>query len=179
MCYILYAFAILPFNQSYTVNDDEYNDSVKYVTVFAVVELTWLCVLVLFSCYFIFAERKQLAAQGCKDYFSSGWNYADFVPPLGIIAIFYLNIMDHSGHRSEMATGFRYSLQGVVCFGMFIKIFYFLRVFRNTGFFVNMLIKIIFEIRVFGLLYSLVILSFAFTYYIQAPPGYSPTYFLN
>ena len=75
---------------------------------------------------------------------TSIWNYADFVPPLGIFIIFIIDIAAYDSHNKLWVNAFRYSMQGVVCFGMSVKIFYFLRIFRRTGFFVNMLIRVVY-----------------------------------
>ena len=62
---------------------------------------------------------------------------------------------------------------------MWAKIFYFLRIFRNTGFFVNMLFRVVGQIKIFALLYVLVLCMFGFTFYIMSPAGIGPLYFLN
>mmetsp|Transcript_35141 Transcript_35141/g.42976 ORF Transcript_35141/g.42976 Transcript_35141/m.42976 type:complete len:117 (-) Transcript_35141:245-595(-) len=62
---------------------------------------------------------------------------------------------------------------------MWAKVFYFLRIFRKTGFFVNMLVRVMYQIKVFALLYLLILCAFAFTFYIMAPAGFGPLFFLN
>ena len=54
---------------------------------------------------------------------------------------------------------------------MWLKIFYFLRIFRRTGFFVNMLIKVFFGIAIFLLLYILILCAFASSFYIMSKDG--------
>ena len=62
---------------------------------------------------------------------------------------------------------------------MWIKIFYFLRVFKNTGFFINMLLRVITEVKVFALLYVLIICCFGITFFVMAPSGGSPIFFID
>jgi len=54
---------------------------------------------------------------------------------------------------------------------MWIKIFYFLRIFRNTGYFVNMLLRVVSSSRVFFLLYVLILCAFGCTFFIMSPAG--------
>lgn len=49
---------------------------------------------------------------------------------------------------------------------MWLKVFYFLRIFRQTGFFVNMLHMVILECRFFFLLYVLIHFAFGSAFYI-------------
>ena len=63
---------------------------------------------------------------------------------------------------------------------MWLKIFYFLRIFRQTGFFVNMLLKVISSIRTFGLLYVLILGAFGCSFFIMAPvDGNGIFFYLN
>ena len=54
---------------------------------------------------------------------------------------------------------------------MWIKIFYFLRIFRSTGFFVNMLLEITYYMRTFLLLYFLILASFGCSFFIMTHSG--------
>lgn len=56
-------------------------------------------------------------------------------------------------------------------FGMWVKIFYFLRIFRQTGFFVNMFFAIAKAARTFFVLYVLILLAFASSFAIMTPAG--------
>lgn len=60
-------------------------------------------------------------------------------------------------------------MQACASFGMWIKIFYFLRIFRQTGFFVNMLLNVVTSIKTFFLLYLLILCSFGCSYFIMTP----------
>ena len=111
------------------------------------------------------------------EYLGSLWNYADFVPPLLLILIVLLDVFTTS--QGKTVRSIRHAMQAFICFGMWVKVFYFLRIFRNTGFFVNMLIRVMYQIKVFGLLYVLILCAFAFTFYSMAPAGWGPMYFLN
>ena len=76
------------------------------------------------------------------------------------------NFFETTASSSHSGLSMLHTMALFFSFFMWIKLFYFLRIFRDTGFFVNMFIKVIYEIRVFGLLYVLILCCFAFTFYI-------------
>ena len=63
-----------------------------------------------------------------------------------------------------------------VCFVLCIKGFYFLRLWRSMGFFMNMLKEIVIHSHIFFILYVLIILQFGFTFYFAQ---YSEPSFLH
>lgn len=101
-------------------------------------------------------------------YFGDIWNYADMLPPiiitLNLVADFFFN-----NEKRANLNNFRTSMLAIASIGMWIKIFYFLRIFRSTGFFVNMLLRVIKRSAVFFLLYLLILCSFASSFYIMSP----------
>ena len=70
-------------------------------------------------------------------------------------------------------------MQAIASFGMWIKIFYFLRIFRTTGFFVNMLLRVVKSSRTFFFLYLLILGAFACSFYIMSPSDDGILYHLN
>lgn len=62
---------------------------------------------------------------------------------------------------------------------MWLKIFYFLRIFRQTGFFVNMLLRVIRISKVFFFLYLLILCSFASSFFIMDSQRKGIWYHLN
>ena len=48
-----------------------------------------------------------------------------------------------------------------------LQVLYFLRIFRQTGFFVNMLLNVISSIKTFFLLYILILCSFGCSFYVM------------
>jgi len=160
LSFLIYAFVILPYDRNFRATQPEDRE---FPIIFTIFDKLWLLELACFSCYFLKNEWRQIKSAGWS-YLSSFWNYTDIVPPLGIIIIACLDFFPSK--QGDTITTIRFSLQGVVCFGMWLKIFYFLRIFRNTGFFVNMFLNVIYQIRIFGLLYLLILCAFAFTFYI-------------
>ena len=105
------------------------------------------------------------------------WNYADFVPPCIILLLVGVDAFSHE--YTQKLLKLRYGMQAVASLLMWLKIFYFLRIFRRTGFFVNMLIKVFFGIAIFLLLYILILCAFASSFYIMSTDGNGIIYQLN
>lgn len=98
-----------------------------------VINLIGIGFLFLFSLYFFKNEVKQLIKDPI-DYFLSFWNYIDFIPTIGIAILTVMQIYPHSGH--EIQTVFR----SITTFVMWVKVMYFLRIFKGTGFYIGMII---------------------------------------
>lgn len=77
--------------------------------------------------------------------------------------------MDMSKKEDEGCTNTRYTLQAIVCFFMWIKIFYFLRMSQKVSYFIHTLIEVVKESRVFLGIYFLLLLCFAITFLIGSP----------
>ena len=135
---------------------------------------TSLCVL---SFYFLKNEWRSLESNRLS-YFKDFWNYIDIIPPIMILAIVGLdyypeNTVEKSGahthtHTHEEIITTQYALQAVANFAMWFKIFYFLRIFRQTGYFVNMLLRVVTEAKIFALLYLLITVTFWLSFYIMS-----------
>ena len=59
-------------------------------------------------------------------------------------------------------------MQAVANFAMWFKIFYFLRIFRETGYFVNMLLLVMKDAKIFALLYLLITVTFWLSFFIMS-----------
>lgn len=176
LTYLLYTFLIFEIRE--TVHTDKVEEEETHVLdqFYVAIDWMWLAVLMGFSLFFLKAEIRQVHIQRWS-YLTSIWNYADFMPPLGILSIVIADVFGTQG--TDRLNIYRISVQATVCFGMWIKIFYFLRIFRQTGFFVNMLLKVIKSSSVFFLLYVLIMCAFGCTFFIMAPSGEGFLYYLN
>ena len=124
-----------------------------------------------------------------RDLLTSLWNLLDVIPPILIICVVLADCikldspyseeldkdqdgvldstLDIEEKESEIKKAeiiswltMAYLVQSVTCMMMWFKIFFFLRIWRATGFFVNMLIKIMWETKTFCLLLLLILASF-------------------
>ena len=101
-----------------------------------------------------------------KDYYSDFWNYADLVPPVLIITIILVDTFT-TDKKHPGAFKFRITMQAIANFFMWLKVFYFLRIFRSTGYFVNMLVEVTMYIRTYLFLYSLILGAFSCSFFIM------------
>jgi hypothetical protein len=69
-------------------------------------------------------------------YFGSIWNYVDLLPPILILVVLIMNLFSED---AKIQT----ALQAISNFFMWFKLFYFFRIFEKTGYFINMLMKVL------------------------------------
>ena len=172
--YLIYVLLILDKHKDLMVNDKLDED--EFPIWFKSLDTFWLIVLTLFSLYFLRLEYRQVKYRGWA-YLYDVWNYADFLPPCIILTIIAFDIFTHE--YSDSSQKFRFAMQAIASFLMWLKIFYFLRIFRRTGFFVNMLIRVFYGIAIFLLLYILILCAFASSFYIMGKDGHNIIYHLN
>ena len=65
-----------------------------------------------------------------------------------------------------------YAFQSIACILMWLKFMYFLRIYRSTGFFVNMLIQMAVAVKTFTVVLFIILAAFGCTFKILgAIPG--------
>jgi hypothetical protein len=107
-------------------------------------------------------------------YITSAWNYMDFSLYSMIIAaeITHSRFMikepksllsDEDYATRAQAVRTIYSFASVI---MWLRFLYFFRIFRNTGYYIKMLVQVIFDIRYFIFIFVLTIFSFAHAWYV-------------
>ena len=173
--YLIFVFYILDASEDFT--EEQVSGGETYPRWFFAIEKFWNVLLVLYSLYFLQQEFRQLKKQRWG-YLNDIWNYADFIPPILIIAVMIVDVFYNDLNHPNMVN-FRYAMQAVASFGMWTKIFYFLRIFRSTGFFVNMLLRVVKSSRTFFLLYILILGAFACSFYIMSPTNEGLFYHFN
>lgn len=117
---------------------------------------------ILYSSYALAREIWQIKSQGFTGYFisSSGlWNFIDVVSSLLVIVF---GLIDISGKGAEVAR----IVGSVAIFLLWMKFFYFLRIFKPTSAFIRMITQIISDMSVFACIYLLAIFAFANAWYV-------------
>jgi hypothetical protein len=109
--------------------------------------------LVVLSLYFIRNEYNQIQSMGIN-YFMEPWNYIDLVPPVMVLLITMINAL-------SINTPFESILKSMGSFFMWLKLLYFLRIYRTTGYLVRMIVQVIQEMKVFLLVLLITILAVA------------------
>ena len=117
------------------------------------------CVIILFSaCYMAWIEYQQIKFHGL-DYVRSFWNLIDLVSLLLNIVTM---VCDLAGVRPEDVA----TLAAVAVVFMWLKVFYFLRIFNATASLVRMIIEIAHDMKYFFVVLMLAVVAFANAFYI-------------
>lgn len=112
-----------------------------------------LVILILFSVYFLENEVRQIMDQK-GEYFKEPWNYIDLIPP---IIIFIIAIINFIGINTDWESALK-SLGSLL---MWLKLLYFCRIYKSTGYLIRMIVKVVFGMRVFLLVLLITILAVA------------------
>ena len=88
------------------------------------------------------------------------WNFLDLLSSSLVAAISLVVLVGFDIGRPILVFG------GMACFVIWLKIFYYLRIFRPTSSFIRMIIEMFKDIRVFLLIFFIGIFAFANFYYI-------------
>ena len=132
-----------------------------------------------FSLYFIGVELLQLKVQGFDKYFTSVWNIVDIVPPCIIISIVFSTWKGYwadfdattDGHRNREQYSILMSLASLC---LWIKFFYFLRIFETFGFLVLGITAVISEIFYFLVILMISFLGFGDSYKVISNANSNP-----
>lgn len=83
--------------------------------------------LALFALYFLAIELKQIFSSSVLEYFTNVWSYIDFLPPVLTFAIIFQYHVDLDTQNSST---YETVLLGTCSFVMWLKVLYFMRIFR-------------------------------------------------
>lgn len=119
--------------------------------------------LVLISGYLLLIEIRGFT----KDpfgYFFQVWNYLDIVPP--IMILFYLGL-DYTGYfddlpedRVEIVNTEKAVMKGIMSLFIWLKLLYFMRIFKATGYLIRSIIHVCIDMRSFILILFLTLMAF-------------------
>lgn len=107
-------------------------------------------------------EGKQIYEERLLYFRGSGaiWNFLDIATSVLVIILFFMRL---AGAVTNFAF---FGVAGFAVFFMWLKLFYFLRLFKNTAAFIRMIVEMIKDIRVFLLVFFIAIFAFASAYSI-------------
>ena len=111
--------------------------------------------------FFVSIEYSQ-AKQSLSDYFVDYWNYIDFLS-LGLNFMFLIMLNTNCFLVSnEYFTKEKIRLNAAVgCFTLWVKLFYWMRLFKVTAYFITLITQTLYDIRVFMVMLSIIVLAFA------------------
>jgi hypothetical protein len=130
------------------------------------VETVGFSVGILFFWLFFFKIEIQQLIQLGWGYFGDTWNVIDMTSlVLNMSQIVTLNINVWAGKIIIDANLIR-AIGAVGCFVMWVKVFYWMRLFKSTAPFVTLIMTTLADIKVFMIMLIIIILAFANFYYI-------------
>lgn len=88
------------------------------------------------------------------------WNFLDITTSLLVLAVTIMKVASADDFPAF------FIITGIAVFLMWLKLFYFLRLFKNTAAFIRMIVEMIKDIRVFLLVFFIAIFAFANAYAI-------------
>ena len=101
---------------------------------------------------------NQLRGEGFE-YLYSFWNYIDLIPPIGMYAmVFMLGARDL--FQVNVSSDVERTVLAIVSFFMWMKFLYFLRIFKETGYLIRMIIEVIKDMRNFFLVLLITVAAF-------------------
>jgi len=119
--------------------------------------------ILLFSLIQLFMVGKQMLHKGASHYFLSVgviWNLLD-IASLVLVSIFIvMNLMGYI-HDANL-----YIIGGLAVFCLWLKLFYFMRMFQDTAAFVRMIIEMLIDIKIFLFIFFVGILAFSNCLYV-------------
>jgi len=92
-------------------------------------------------------------------YFKSFWNLIDLISLLLNLSVIILDLVNNNTMDSN-------SVASVAILLMWVKLFYFLRIFNSTAHLIRMIIEIISDMRYFVIVLMLAVLAFGNSFYI-------------
>ena len=117
-------------------------------------------VLILFIGYFSFFEIRQIIFHKLN-YFTSFWNMIDLS---SLILNLFIIISDLAGMYSPQVTTF----MGIAVLLVWLKLFFFGRIFYATAAMIRMVIEVAYDMKYFLLILLLTVIGFGNAYYILA-----------
>lgn len=150
------AFLILFVTYLNVVYEMRFSEDKDVRLFWAPIDLGFMGLLGVFSVYFLANEVKQLTNDGLA-YLTSIWNFIDIIPPIGIFLMLIANIISSF---VDIDNTIERSIQAIATFFMWFKLLYFLRIFKNTGYLIRMVIVVTYDMRFFLLVLLITIAAF-------------------
>ena len=153
--YFLY-FIIFLVHTTYIIKNEHYESSESQP--YHIAAWVFGVTILVFNVYWAYVEFTQMLFHKIG-YFKSFWNVLDLVSVIMNSAVV---IMEFSGAKFENIN----RVASVSVLILYFKIFYFLRIFFETGYLVRMIIEIVIDMRNFVVVLLIAIMAFGNSYYI-------------
>lgn len=112
--------------------------------------------------YFGYHQLKQLGGFRTELFDPSTWHIVDLAPLLLVTASILMTVIPYTQGRTDLQ---RY-LNSIAAFGMWLKVFDFLRVNRSFAHMIKLLMTVMFDMTTYITLLLVALIAFAGTFYI-------------
>ena len=118
--------------------------------------LLQICIVVT-TVYFLYLESLQIIDDGFKEYFFDLTNFIDIVSSLMNFMLILNELLDHAIIDS---TALKFCAMLAIIF-VWYKLFYWMRLFKNPAFFMNLLGRTLSDMKPFLLMITILLMMFA------------------
>eukprot|EP00347_Sterkiella_histriomuscorum_P010531 403375928 len=116
---------------------------------------------ILFVIYFLINECKQFANLGLQ-YLTSVWNYVDLIAPIGVAVLHGFQFAEY--HGIDIDVDIIRSVLAISTFFMWLKFLSSLRIFKETGYLIRMIIEVIYDMGIFLMVLLITVAAFGDTF---------------
>lgn len=115
--------------------------------------------LILLSFYLLGIEVYQMSLSGFN-YFLSFWNYLDFIPPVMLLTFLVMANQNYFDDRNSTVVSVEACMQATMSLMIWLKMLYFLRIFKTTGYLIRIIIEVVVDMRHFLFILLLTFIAF-------------------
>ena len=119
--------------------------------------------LLVFAIYFIQLHVRQIVLHKCKMTMAMLWSSVDLVPLLANLVSIAISIINRGGGKSMIEI--MKPIYACATLFLFLKLFYFLRYFREIGHLIRMVFEVMYLMRFFFIVFFCFIFTFASAFY--------------
>ena len=119
--------------------------------------------LLVFAIYFIQLHVRQIILHNCKISLAMLWSCVDMVPLLANLASIVISIHNRGGPHSMIEV--QKPIYACATLFLFLKLFYFLRYFREIGHLIRMVFTVMYLMRFFFIVFFCFIITFSSAFY--------------
>jgi len=152
--FVLYFVASLKYVTFYAVDGVEPNSTVD-----SIMEVVCRILVIVGSIYFSVFELITLARDG-SDWFFDGFNYNDLLLPFLQLYLTRFGAGALNLEDGEKINETRRALASLASFFLWIKAFYWLRLFTGTSFYIRLIVETLREIKYFMILFAFCLMMF-------------------
>ena len=139
------------------------NDDTTDLTTYTMVTQAFLLI---FAIYFIQLHARQIILQKCQVSTAMVWSSVDLVPLVVNLASICIQVSNNyeGGYLLEVQK----PIYACATLFLFLKMFYFLRYFREIGHLVRMIFNVMYQMRFFFVVFACFVFTFACAFYAFA-----------